>query len=90
VECATGRAGAALGDPAATLNVAPDLAELDLPALVVHGTHDTSAPLDLTGRRSAELLADRTLKVYENAGHGLFATHAERLLADLREFMTRA
>ncbi|WP_330309323.1 MULTISPECIES: alpha/beta hydrolase [unclassified Streptomyces] len=87
---ATARAGAALGDLVVTLNVAPELAKLDLPVLVVHGTHDASAPLDLTGRRSAELLPDSTLKVYENAGHGLFATHAERLTADLREFITRS
>ncbi|MCZ1003799.1 alpha/beta hydrolase [Streptomyces mirabilis] len=86
---ATARGGAALGDLAATLNVAPELAKLDLPALVVHGTHDASAPLDLTGRRAAELLPNGTLKVYENAGHGLFATHAEQLLADLWEFTAR-
>ncbi|MEU8980815.1 alpha/beta hydrolase [Streptomyces sp. NPDC048309] len=86
---ATARAGAALGDVVAALNVAPELPKLDLPALVVHGTHDVSAPLELTGRRAAELLPDSTLKVYQNAGHGLFATHAEQLLTDLREFMAR-
>ncbi|MFE4696453.1 alpha/beta fold hydrolase [Streptomyces sp. NPDC056738] len=84
---ATARAGAALGDLVVTLDVAPELAAIDLPALVVHGTHDASAPLDLTGRRAADLLPDGTLKVYENAGHGLFATHREQLTADLREFM---
>ncbi|MEU9209801.1 alpha/beta hydrolase [Streptomyces sp. NPDC048415] len=84
----TARAGAALGDLVVTLNVAPELAKLDLPVLVVHGTHDTSAPLDLTGRRTAQLLPDSTLKIYENAGHGLFATHREQLTMDLREFMT--
>jgi len=87
---ATARAGTALGDLVVILNVAPELAELDLPVLVVHGTHDASAPPDLTGRRAAELLPDSTLKIYENAGHGLFATHAEQLNADLREFMARA
>ncbi|WP_339133157.1 alpha/beta hydrolase [Streptomyces sp. f51] len=84
---ATARAGAALGDLVVTLDVAPELALIDLPALVVHGTHDASAPLDLTGRRAADLLPDSTLKVYENAGHGLFATHREQLTADLRDFM---
>ncbi|MGQ4387739.1 alpha/beta fold hydrolase [Streptomyces sp. SAS_270] len=87
---ATARAGAALGDLVVALNLAPELAKLDLPVLVVHGTHDASAPLGLTGRRAAELLPDSTLKIYENAGHGLFATHAEQLNADLREFMARA
>ncbi|MET8101393.1 alpha/beta hydrolase [Streptomyces sp. NPDC005236] len=84
----TARAGTALGDLVLTLDVAPELAKIDLPVLVVHGTHDVSAPLELTGRRAAQLLPDSTLKVYENAGHGLFATHREQLTADLREFMS--
>ncbi|KOV64717.1 alpha/beta fold hydrolase [Streptomyces sp. MMG1121] len=71
----------------ASLDVADELPGLDLPVLVVHGTHDTSAPLALTGERVARLVPDATLKVYENAGHGLFATHGERLTADLREFL---
>ncbi|MEU0034181.1 alpha/beta hydrolase [Streptomyces sp. NPDC006333] len=83
---ATARAGAALRELVATLDLAPELPKIDLPVLVVHGTHDTSAPLAPTGRRAAELLPDSTLKVYENAGHGLYATHADLLTADLREF----
>ncbi|MFF4255652.1 alpha/beta fold hydrolase [Streptomyces sp. NPDC001663] len=59
------------------------------PLLVLHGTHDVSAPLETTGRRASALAPDATLKVYENAGHGLFVTHAEQLTADLREFVTR-
>jgi pimeloyl-ACP methyl ester carboxylesterase len=73
----------------ATLDLTPELPKLDLPVLVVHGTHDTFVPLDETGRRAAELLPDSTLKVYEHGGHGLFATHADQLTADLREFTAR-
>jgi len=87
---ATARAGTAMGALLTTLDMAPELPELDLPVLVVHGSHDTSAPLEATGRRAAELLPDSTLEVYENAGHGLFATHAGQLTADLRAFMARA
>ncbi|MEU8689364.1 alpha/beta hydrolase [Streptomyces sp. NPDC048665] len=71
----------------AGLDIADELPGLDLPVLVVHGTHDASAPLALTGERAARLVPDGTLKVYERAGHGLFATHADRLTADLREFI---
>lgn len=84
----TPRAGVALRELIAELNVAPEIAKLDLPVLVIHGTHDTSAPLEATGRRAAALAPDATLKVYENGGHGLFATHADQLTADLREFAT--
>lgn len=82
----TARAGVALGELIAELDVAPELAALNLPVLVVHGTHDTSGPIELTGRRAARLAPNATLEVYENAGHGLFATHADRLTADLRKF----
>jgi pimeloyl-ACP methyl ester carboxylesterase len=85
----TPRAGAALRELVATLDLTPELPKLDLPVLVVHGTHDTFVPLDETGRRAAELLPDSTLKVYEHGGHGLFATHADQLTADLREFTAR-
>ncbi|MFF6996787.1 alpha/beta fold hydrolase [Streptomyces sp. NPDC008313] len=89
-EGATARAGAALYELIGSLDVAAELTKIDLPVLVVHGTHDTSAPLEVTGRRAAGLLPDATLKVYENAGHGLYATHARQLNADLREFMAGA
>ncbi|MFI1164692.1 alpha/beta fold hydrolase [Streptomyces sp. NPDC020801] len=83
----TARAANAVNDLVVTVDVAPELPKLDLPVLVVHGTHDTSAPLPVTGARTARLLPDATLKTYENAGHGLFVTHADRLTADLRAFM---
>ncbi|MEW2048884.1 alpha/beta hydrolase [Streptomyces sp. NBC_00377] len=86
----TARAGVAIGELIAALDVAPELPALDLPVLVVHGTHDTSAPLELTGRRAAALAPRATLEVYENAGHGLFATHADRLTSDLRKFAAGA
>lgn len=86
---ATARAANALGDLVVTLNLAPELAGIDVPALVVHGTHDASAPIHLTGERAARLIPDSTFHVYEDAGHGLFVTHADRLTADLREFAGR-
>ncbi|MET9700510.1 alpha/beta hydrolase [Streptomyces sp. NPDC006529] len=83
---ATARAGTALNDLLVTLNLAPEMAKIDCPVLVVHGSADASAPIELTGRRAAALIPGATLHVYENAGHGLFATHAERLNDDLRTF----
>jgi len=44
-----------------------------VPTLIVHGDQDASAPIDLTGRQTAELIADATLIVYPGAGHGLWA-----------------
>ncbi|MEU6478776.1 alpha/beta hydrolase [Streptomyces sp. NPDC047017] len=87
---ATARASNAVNELVVTVDVAPELPKLDLPVLVVHGTHDASAPFEATGRRTAALVPGSTLKVYENAGHGLYVTHAEQLTADLRAFMTQA
>jgi non-heme chloroperoxidase len=47
------------------------------------------APIDICGRKTHRLVPGSTLIVYENAAHGLFVTHANRLNSDLAEF-TRA
>ena len=38
-------------------------------------------------RSAAVLLSNNTFIVYENAAHGLFVTHADRLTTDLLAFM---
>lgn len=65
----------------------PELAKLDIPTLIIHGDKDVSAPLALTGRKTAALLPSATVKIYEGAPHGLFLTHTERLNKDLQEFV---
>jgi non-heme chloroperoxidase len=51
-----------------------DLADLRLPVLIVHGDLDASAPIGLTGRKTAALIPGATLKEYPGAGHGLYAS----------------
>jgi len=63
-----------------------ELTRIRLPSLVIHGTKDASAPLEITGRRVAALIPGAELKVYEDAPHGLYMTHMERLNADLLAF----
>ena len=65
----------------------PELAKLSVPTLIVHGDQDISAPLAITGRKTAALLPHATVKIYEGAPHGLFLTHAQRLNKDLQEFV---
>jgi pimeloyl-ACP methyl ester carboxylesterase len=64
----------------------PDLVKIEVPTLIVHGDRDVSAPLAITGRKTAALMPHATVKIYEGAPHGLFLTHAERLNKDLIEF----
>jgi non-heme chloroperoxidase len=63
------------------------LRRITVPALVVHGAADQSTPVELTGRRTAELIPGCVYREYPTAGHGLFVTHAEQLNADILELV---
>jgi non-heme chloroperoxidase len=65
----------------------PDLAKIDRPALILQGDKDVSAPLDITGRRTAAGIRGAVLKVYPGAPHLLFITHMEQVNRDLLEFL---
>ncbi|MFJ9343554.1 alpha/beta fold hydrolase [Streptomyces sp. NPDC101733] len=64
-----------------------EVAAVDLPVLIVHGTADIGAPYDLCARPTAELLPGATFLTYPDAPHGLFATHADQLNEDLLAFV---
>ncbi|MFG2624258.1 alpha/beta fold hydrolase [Streptomyces sp. NPDC048473] len=83
--------GVACVDAFAATDFHEDLKKFDIPTLVVHGDDDQIVPIDATGRKSAELIADATLKVYEGAPHGLAVVpgYKERFNKDLLEFLKR-
>ena len=64
-----------------------DLKRFDVPTLIVHGDDDQIVPIAASANRSAELIENATLKVYEGAPHGLPATHGDRLNDDLLAFL---
>ena len=64
----------------------PELPKIAVPTLIIQGDKDASAPLEITGRKTAELIPGSTLKVYPGAPHGLMFTHIEKLNGDLIEF----
>jgi non-heme chloroperoxidase len=64
------------------------LRNITVPVLVVHGDTDFSAPVEITGRRTAELVPGAVYKEYPGAGHGLFVSHKDLLNDDLLEFFT--
>lgn len=66
------------------------LREIGVPALVVHGGADQSAPVALTGRRTAELVPDAVYEEYPTAGHGLYVTHRDPLNAALLDLLARS
>ncbi len=64
-----------------------EMRAIDVPTLIVHGDRDRSAPVELTGKPSAELVPGSRLLVYPGAPHGLMFTHMDELHADLLAFM---
>ncbi|MEE2041710.1 alpha/beta hydrolase [Nocardiopsis sp. CT-R113] len=68
-----------------------DLRRIDVPTLIVHGDDDQIVPIDATGRKSAQIIADATLKVYEGGSHGiaLVPGDKERFNQDLLDFLKR-
>ena len=60
---------------------------IDVPTLIVHGDRDRSAPVELTGKPSAELIPGCRLLIYEGAPHGLMFTHMDQLHADILQFV---
>ncbi|WP_411105019.1 alpha/beta fold hydrolase [Streptomyces sp. cmx-4-9] len=63
-----------------------EVAALDLPVLIIHGTADIGAPYDLCARPTAALLPKATFLTYQDAAHALFATRADQLSQDLLSF----
>jgi non-heme chloroperoxidase len=63
-----------------------EVREIAVPALVLHGDHDVFAPLQTCGQRSAELIPDASLVIYESAAHMPHLSHREQLNADLLAF----
>jgi non-heme chloroperoxidase len=65
----------------------PELPRIRVPTLLLQGDKDASAPIELTGKKVAQLIPDCRFKIYEGAPHGLMFTHMARLHADLLEFV---
>ena len=80
VALATGRA-------MVTTDLRPVLAKIDRPVLILHGDNDHSAPLEITGRRTAQGIKGAVLKIYPGGPHGLFVTHMKQVNADLLAFL---
>jgi non-heme chloroperoxidase len=67
-----------------------DLQKIDIPVLVMHGDDDQIVPIAAAGLRSAKILKNATLKVYPGYPHGMPATNADQINADLLTFFKGA
>jgi non-heme chloroperoxidase len=64
-----------------------DLKSIDTPVVIMHGDDDQIVPVANTALITAKLVKHGTLKVYKGLPHGMCTTHAERINADLLEFI---
>ncbi len=64
-----------------------DLGKVTVPTLVIHGDSDAIVPFEVSGKRSAELIAGAKLVVVEGGPHGLNASHADEFNAALIAFI---
>lgn len=99
VECTTGGEGSPPGcypllrygevtralEALYTTDLRGALGDVDVPALVIHGTADSVCPVE-AGKYLAENLKDAELKLFEGAGHAPFITEPERFAELVREF----
>jgi non-heme chloroperoxidase len=64
-----------------------DLKKIDVQTLVIQGDADQIVPIDDSGRLSAKLVKNGTLKVIPGAPHGLCTTHADVVNQELLAFL---
>jgi peroxiredoxin len=67
----------------------PDIAKIDVPALILHGTADRILPIDNTARLFAKALPGADYVEIEGGPHGLLWTHAEEVNAALLAFLAK-
>jgi non-heme chloroperoxidase len=60
-----------------------ELREIRVPTLLIHGDADQTSPLELTAKRTHQIMPDSRLKIYAGKAHGIYITEAPRLKADL-------
>lgn len=64
-----------------------DLKAIQLPTLVMHGSDDQVVPIKSSAARTVEIMPNATLKVYDGGSHGMAATMAETINADILGYL---
>lgn len=66
----------------------PELGNVKVKTLIVHGDDDKVVPIETAGKQAAQGIADNDFIVIEGAPHGLNVTHADKLNHVLVQFLT--
>jgi len=89
---------ASFASPRATIQTAlawmhtdfrPELKNVNVPTLIVHGSADNTVPIETSAAQAAKGIKDNTYKIIKGAPHGLNVTHAKELNAILIDFLNQ-
>ena len=64
-----------------------DVARIDVPTLIIHGTADRILPIDATARRLRDMIAGAHYVEIDGAPHGMLWTHADEVNRELMAFL---
>ncbi len=67
----------------------PELKNVDVPTLIVHGDADGTVPIETTANQAAKGIKDNTFEIIKGAPHGLNVTHTEELNKILISFLKK-
>jgi peroxiredoxin len=70
-----------------TTDFRDDLKKFDIPTCIVHGDADRIVPIEVSGRRSHQMIQGSRLEVIPGAPHGFAATHAQQLNQLMLDFL---
>ena len=66
-----------------------DVAQIDVPTLVIHGDSDRIVPISAAGQRTAQLVKGAELVIIKDGPHNIAWTHAEEVNAALVKFLAK-
>ena len=58
-----------------------------VPVLLLHGDSDQGMPAEASAMIVKDIVGRTDLRIYEKAAHGLYLTHAERVMGDMLGFL---
>lgn len=64
-----------------------DVAAIDVPTLIIHGTEDQIVPIEASGGRMPDLIDGARLVRIEGGPHGILWTHADQVNTALLDFL---
>jgi len=71
-----------------TTDFRQDVAKINVPTLIIHGTDDKTVPIETSSDRTSEMLPQAKYIKYDGAPHGLFYTEKEKLNNDIFWFIS--